>query len=54
MNFEEIGSRRPGLTDAVCPALIVYRWRIVVWLFLIGAIVCLSEKDRTLGKPESS
>jgi hypothetical protein len=27
---------------------------IVVWLFLIAAIVCLSEKDRTLRKPESS
>jgi hypothetical protein len=46
--------RRPELTDAVLPALIVYHSRIVVWLFLTSAIVCLSEKDRALRKLESS
>jgi hypothetical protein len=34
-----------GLTDAILPALIVYRLQVVVrLLFLVIAIVCLSEK----------
>jgi hypothetical protein len=35
-----------GLTGRFCPALIVYRLRII-------AVVCLSNKARTRGKPES-